>query len=781
MKQKLNLILFIFFLIKLSGIPLFGQTWINNGPYGGFIISITIDPADTNNIYAGTYGAGMFKSANGGSNWNAMNDGIPIRADSSIGSPTEPSWWFGDYFPITTLKIAPDNHLHLYAGMLGAGIAQSLDGGNSWVTTNTGLPDSSIIRVLWIHPRDPAFLLCGTDYPSGGLYRSVNGGHNWTLINNLPNGATYHVTTIANDPVDSEIIYTGLSSAGEPGFAWGLLRSSNRGVDWEVISQDYSFYDIEIDPANTQYLWSVVYTGFLEWMLFSSADGGSTWNPYPDLPNAWKDVWAIYADSDWNLYVISNEENSYKDDTPVFRKSTDRGQTWFSLPLQLPSVPKPLLPGAGPNIAANPLNTQTIYFGTEAAVYRSNDGGETATTKESNMINTYINDVVINPQNPEIIYAGGSRGFWKSSDGGDRWLRLSTSTINSIAIDPQHPDTLYRGGDDLMRSFDGGYTWENIKGVIPGIITDITVRNDSSQIVYTSSKYFIPALLFQSKDFGTTWVQIFSSSPAGFTIESITLDNIQPQIMYFGATNNFFNHGLYKSLNSGQSWIKISDPGQVISIAQQPGSSDTLFVATTDKLHISFNGGSVFEEIGQTIPSTNMSKIVVEPLHPSTAFAGTRDKGIFYSRNFGKSWHQLTGEYETRITGIAPVSPGQIFLATHGAGIWRGDNILVNINSRNNNPPLKGEIQLLPPYPNPFNSQTIISFYLPQPAIVEIFIFNIQGQLVKKLVNNRFTGGRHQLHWNGTDTQNRIVASGIYFIRLRSSGKTLIRKLFWLK
>lgn len=760
---------------------LHAQTWSSSGPFGGYITAIAIDPADTNIVYAGTYGGGVFKSLDRGENWVEINNGFPQREDSTIGDPTEPSWWFGDYYPVTALQFAPDEHLHLYAGMWGGGIAQSFDGGNSWIATNDGLPDSSIIQALWIHPQDPNFLLCGTNLPSGGLYRSTDGGNHWSLVDNFPNGATYYITTIVNDPTNPENIFAGFSSAGEPGLSWGIMHTNDRGSTWTIVNQDFTFYDLQIDPVDPQKFWSVVATGFLEWRLFYSTDGGSTWSPYPDVQNAWNDIWTMYADHHWNLYVIDNVDIPGPN-VQVLRKSTDHGQSWTTTSLQLPLYPRSEIPLPGPRFAANPFNSRNIYLSSEVGVYRSEDGGETFSIYENGMINTYIYEVAVNPKNPQIVYAGGRKGFWKSDDGGSTWLRLSTASTTSIAIDPQHPDTLYRGGDDLMRSFDGGNTWVDIKGMIPGVITDIAIREDTPYILYVSNYNFITSSLFKSEDYGSTWTQIFSSSPAGFRIESITIDKYDPQIMYFGAMNNLFDHGLYKSMNSGQTWKKISDPGEVISIALKSGSSDTLFVATTEKVHVSFDAGVTFSEIGQEIPSTHMSKVLVNPFLPSTVFAGTRDKGIFFSNDLGNSWQPLNGDYDARITDIDVVFPGKIFAATHGAGVWRGDDVVVGIPSFNVPSTLSAtKIQLLPPYPNPFNNRTRISFYLPQSAFVELSVFNNLGQKVKMLARDYFTAGQHQLYWDGTDDRNKTVASGNYFIQLHNNGKTLTQRLLWVK
>jgi tetratricopeptide (TPR) repeat protein len=84
-------------------------------------------------------------------------------------------------------------------------------------------------------------------------------------------------------------------------------------------------------------------------------------------------------------------------------------------------------------------------------------------------------------------------------------------------------------------------------------------------------------------------------------------------------------------------------------------------------------------------------------------------------------------------------------------------------------------------YPNPFNPSTTITFSIPETSRVRISVYNIKGQKVKELMNTEMTRGNHRLVWNGKDANNSNVASGIYFIKLESGGKTSIRKAMLMK
>jgi hypothetical protein len=84
-------------------------------------------------------------------------------------------------------------------------------------------------------------------------------------------------------------------------------------------------------------------------------------------------------------------------------------------------------------------------------------------------------------------------------------------------------------------------------------------------------------------------------------------------------------------------------------------------------------------------------------------------------------------------------------------------------------------------YPNPFNPSTTISFYVPSRGFVKLDIYNIRGQKVKSLANEQYIIGTHTVSWNGTDDNGKAIASGVYFAKIESIGKSMIRKLVLLK
>ena len=89
--------------------------------------------------------------------------------------------------------------------------------------------------------------------------------------------------------------------------------------------------------------------------------------------------------------------------------------------------------------------------------------------------------------------------------------------------------------------------------------------------------------------------------------------------------------------------------------------------------------------------------------------------------------------------------------------------------------------QLAQNAPNPFNSQTVLSYFLPELGLTRLEVFALTGQRVAVLHQGPQQAGYHRLRWNGRDDAGRPVASGIYLYRLVTDETVLTRKLILLR
>ncbi len=91
------------------------------------------------------------------------------------------------------------------------------------------------------------------------------------------------------------------------------------------------------------------------------------------------------------------------------------------------------------------------------------------------------------------------------------------------------------------------------------------------------------------------------------------------------------------------------------------------------------------------------------------------------------------------------------------------------------------EFALQQNYPNPFNPETTIRYELPEPTEVVMIVYNLRGQLVRKLVNQKMEPGFHEIVWDARDDAGRSVPSGVYLYRIQAGVFTEVRKLMLLR
>ncbi|MCD6565796.1 MAG: T9SS type A sorting domain-containing protein [Bacteroidales bacterium] len=86
-------------------------------------------------------------------------------------------------------------------------------------------------------------------------------------------------------------------------------------------------------------------------------------------------------------------------------------------------------------------------------------------------------------------------------------------------------------------------------------------------------------------------------------------------------------------------------------------------------------------------------------------------------------------------------------------------------------------------YPNPFNTTTTISFNLSTELTenTELIIYNLKGQKVKMLINDKLPTGKHSVMWDGRDDRNKTVASGLYFCTMKSGDYSSSKKMILMK
>ena len=227
------------------------------------------------------------------------------------------------------------------------GGAVSDDGGKTW-TQASGIEGADAMGWV-IDPRDPSKMYVSGHY---GFYRSEDGGKNFDQDNSgLPDT---DVHGLGMDPKNPDTLYAYVVDHG-------IYRSTDAGGSWEPLSHEAGIMGpILVDPRNSDTLYvSSMQGGFRE-----SADGGKTWHTVAPVPGM---VMSIAQDQ-------NKPDTFYAASGNGILKSTDGGKSWHPLGNGLP-------PSSVSAVAASPSEPRVVYAGvlegTEASVYRSEDGGAT--------------------------------------------------------------------------------------------------------------------------------------------------------------------------------------------------------------------------------------------------------------------------------------------------------------------------------------------------------------------------------------------------------------------
>ena len=220
-----------------------GANWSASDLKYTSVYTLAVDPTYPNNVYAGGYGGGFYKSTNGGINWSVSNIGITNVS-------------------IEALAIDPCNSNTIYAGTYtingvtkGDGVYKSINGGTSWSSSNSGLTDTNILA-LAINPTDCNTIYVGTN--NSGVFKSTNGGVSWSASNT---GMTYaQVFALLLDPTQSNTVYAGTHL--------GVFRSTNGGTNWNTINTGLTnnyIHALAIDPTGTDLYAGIMDGGVFKW------------------------------------------------------------------------------------------------------------------------------------------------------------------------------------------------------------------------------------------------------------------------------------------------------------------------------------------------------------------------------------------------------------------------------------------------------------------------------------------------------------------------------------
>jgi photosystem II stability/assembly factor-like uncharacterized protein len=283
--------------------------------------------------------------------------------------------------------------------------------------TNGGLSES--FNSVTVDPSDPWRLYSLTS--SGAVFTSDDAGANWSQMDE----PLAYVSALAVSPTRLASLYAFDFGFGAPAHA-RLFRSSDNGVGWSLTSfesEDDPPRTVAVDPTEVSTIYAGTYRG-----LSKSTDGGATWEKLKLRETETRQIYDIlFPPRDpATVYVVDADYSYYPNFT--VDKTTDGGRTWKTLV-------------TGPALLVIDLFDPSHLYGAGCPyAYRSTDAGATWTSFSASVDTCNFADLVADPVRRGHLYAGRWRGgVLRSRDGGTTWEQLGVGIVGyvtGLAIDP---------------------------------------------------------------------------------------------------------------------------------------------------------------------------------------------------------------------------------------------------------------------------------------------------------------------------------------------------------
>ncbi len=521
-------------------------------------IDLAMDPGDPETLFAAMYqrrrtgygfsgggpGSGLYRTTDGGSNWQELTNGLPEKDKGRIGidiyrrdgnlvfvmvearqgrgvyrsMDRGETWEFRSetnnrpmYY--SQIRIDPNDPERIYAG--GANLYRSSDGGKTF-TSDAARGVHSDHHALWINPVNSNHLILAGD---GGVDISFDRSDHWIQIYNMVLAQFYEIGVDMRDPY---YVCGGLQDNGS--WCGPSNTLSNQGIrnrDWYNVGSGDGFYTV-MDPTNPQLMFAESQGGFIARVDLKSMERTyvrpvGQLDEEGELPSFrwnWNTPIVLSSHDPATIYVASN----------VLFKSKDRGYTWEQISPDLTKqidrdtleimgqkLSRPTLSrndgissyGNFTTISESALNPNLIYIGTDDGnVQVTRDGGATWTDLTGNFRNlperTYVSKVVASRFVEGRVYAvfDGHRSndfdpyAYVSEDFGASWTSIVQGlpelwSINVITEHPNNANLLFLGNEiGVYFSIDQGDNWTRLKNKLPTVpVDDIVVHPRDNDLV----------------------------------------------------------------------------------------------------------------------------------------------------------------------------------------------------------------------------------------------------------------------------------------------------------
>ena len=599
----------------IEQVGVFAPHWIStNGPYGGAANFITVHPQQSDTIYVGTIGRGVFKSEDGGQTWYARNVGLTNLT-------------------VHDIQLDPFNASVLYCATK-AGIFRSRDSGQNWADISDGVLVSSI-RSIALDPNQQDLVYIGTW--GAGVYMTEDAGEHWSQSSD--GLASLVAEDISIDPLHSSRVYVATPQ--------GVFGSKNGGQTWQYLGPVQADVRIvAVDSTNT----NVLYAGVWGQGVFRSDDGGQTWALASEGLTD-KRVRSIF------LTVPGTEEiyvGTFKGD--LFR-SRDGARHWSRVTGGL---------GIARSIANDPRDPRVLFLATNNGLFKSTDGGQA--WSRTGLYGLAVRALARAGSEPTTLFAGTEHGVFRLADD-DQWLSanegLRAVNVQRIFASENAPEIAYVivGDGELYRRDSETQTWVPFGPDAPSLATLAIDSTDPDHVLVASST----GQLLLTLNGGGTWNQV-ENTPS--LPRCVAFDGTDPPVIYIGTDN----HGVFRSTDYGTTWdainIGISDP-TIVALAVDSTAPDLVYAATGIGVSKTTDGGETWHTVGGNVFNTDIHSIALGA-DGQTVWVVT-GRGIFRSDDGGVSWRLVDRGLPVSspyVLSIGKGEPADVYVGTQ-EGVYR--------------------------------------------------------------------------------------------------------------
>lgn len=750
--------------------------WEFAGPVnvGGRIsdIEIPVDQAQT--YYVGAASGGIFKTTDAGANWIPIFDSQEMLSigDIEISKNNSDILWVG------TGEVNAGGGSLAYDG---DGIYRSGDGGISWETK--GLPDVGSIGKILIDPNNDNTIFVGAMGPlfrndtNRGVYRTTDGGTSWEQ--KLFVSDSTGIIDMAIHPSNGNIVYAASwerirrpNRRQYGGETSRIYRSVDGGDNWSELTNglpsnpaDKGRISIDISQSNPNVLYAFYSdaTGNV-FGIFKTSDGGDTWIEVDSNISGTSYHWWFGG-----LFIDPTDEDIVYYLGFTTDKSTDGGASWSGTFINA-HVDQHAL-------AFNPNVPDQVLLGNDGGLYSSANNGS-SWIKDATLPITQFYRFYVDPQNGNKIYGGtqdnntirtitGGLDDWNPIYGGDGFQPLVDHTNTSVIYALSQNGNLGKSINDAasfmnLGSFGARKNWN----------TPIIFDPSDSEIVYYGANQ-----LYRTTNAGTNWSAISPDLTNGSgggnltfgTIYSIDVSPLNSDVIYVGTDDG----NVWITTNGGANWNNISGslPNRwVTKVLADRGDVNTVYVTFSgyrygeDDGHVykSDDAGNTWTDIGTSLPDIPINDIVKDSY--GNLFLGT-DIGVLASLDEGINWQVLGANMPSVVVTDMHIDETNelLYAATYGRSAYKIDisNNILNLEDEL----FASEVKL---FPNPATDQVRISFtktFVPTLMV----IYDQLGREIKSQVFNR-NHGIIEVSLEG-------IRSGIYYVKLSDGVNQSTKKL----